>query len=341
MASLALCSALLTPAALYAQTVHEVEVTEQPVRFIPDLLTIQAGDTVRWVNAAGGAQHDVVSEDDAWEPPMLANEFIFEVTFPDEGVFDYFCTPHRNFGMVGTITVEGSAAQIPPMADFTSSCTDLVCSFTDQSSDSDGTIASWSWDFGDGAMSSMQNPGHTYASAGTFPVSLTVTDNDGDSDTTNKNVTVTEAAEDPIVINAAMSDAWFFPDTSGQGFFIIVWEDQKLVFLAWFTYDTERPPEDVTAILGEPGHRWLTALGPYDGDSALLDVFLSSGMIFDSGEPEVTTEQLEGASIWITWSSCEEGVLTYDIPSLGLSGDIPIQRIVDDNVAACEAAQAQ
>ena len=64
-------------------------------------------------------------------------------------------------------------------------------------------------------------------------------------------------------------------------------------------------------------------------------------MIFDSGEPEVTTEQLEGATIWITWSSCEEGVLTYDIPSLGLSGDIPIQRIVDDKVAACEAAQAQ
>jgi len=157
----------------------------------------------------------------------------------------------------------------------------------------------------------------------------------------NGRITVQGVEEQVILINAAMSDAWFFPDTSGQGFFIIVWEDQKLVFLAWFTYDTERPPQDVTALLGEPGHRWLTALGPYDGDSALLDVFLSSGMIFDSGEPEVTTEQLEGATIWITWSSCEEGVLTYDIPSLGLSGEIPIQRIVDDNVAACEAGQPQ
>jgi plastocyanin len=240
---------------LYAQTVHEVEVTGQPDRFIPDLLTIQAGDTVRWVNAAGGNQHDVVSEDDAWTPSVLANEFIFEVTFDDPGSFDYFCTPHRAFGMTGTITVQG-------------------------------------------------------------------------------------VEEQAFLINAAMSDAWFFPDTAGQGFFIIVWEDQKLIFLAWFTYDTERPPEDVMANLGEPGHRWLTALGPYDGDSALLDVFLSSGMIFDSGTPEVTTEQLEDATIWITWSSCEEGVLTYNIPSLELSGDIPIQRIVDDNVAACEAAQA-
>ena len=142
-------------------------------------------------------------------------------------------------------------------------------------------------------------------------------------------------------INAAISDAWFFPDTSGQGFFIIVWEDSKLVFLAWFTYDTERPPQDVTAILGEPGHRWLTALGPFDGDTALLDVFLSSGMIFDSAEPAVTTEQLEGATIEIVWSSCTEGVLKYDIPSLGLTGEIPIQRIVEDNVAACESAQMQ
>ena len=146
---------------------------------------------------------------------------------------------------------------------------------------------------------------------------------------------------DGFTINAAISDAWFFPDTSGQGFFIIVWEDSDLVFLAWFTYDTERPPQDVTAILGEPGHRWLTALGPYDGDTALLDVFSSSGMIFDSGDLPVNTEQLEGATIEIIWSGCNAGVVKYDIPSLGLSGETPIERITMDNVPACMAAQPE
>ncbi len=146
---------------------------------------------------------------------------------------------------------------------------------------------------------------------------------------------------DRFTINTAISDAWFFPATSGQGFFIIVWEDSKLVFLAWFTYDTERPPEDVTAHLGEPGHRWLTALGPYEGDTAILDVFLSSGMVFDSAEPPVTTEQLEGATIEIVWTDCKTGLVKYDIPTLGLMGEIPIERIVEDKVAACEAAQAQ
>ncbi|MBW2690880.1 MAG: hypothetical protein JRC99_13265, partial [Deltaproteobacteria bacterium] len=117
-----------------------------------------------------------------------------------------------------------------------------------------------------------------------------------------------------FLINTAISDAWFYPATSGQGFFIIVWEDQKLVFMAWFTYDTERPPEDVTAVLGEPGHRWLTALGPYEGDTAVLDTFLSSGMIFDSAEPPVTTEQLGGATIEIVWTDCNNGLVKYNIP---------------------------
>jgi len=155
----------------------------------------------------------------------------------------------------------------------------------------------------------------------------------------NGRVVVVEAAEDPFLINSAISDAWFFPDTAGQGFFIIVWEESKSIFLSWFTYDTVRPPEDVSAILGEPGHRWLTALGPYEGDTALLNVFLSSGMVFDSAEPPVDTVQMEGASIEIVWSDCKAGILNYDIPTLELSGEIPIERITEDNVPACEAAQ--
>ena len=73
----------------------------------------------------------------------------------------------------------------------------------------------------------------------------------------------------------------------------------------------------------------------------MLDVFLSSGMIFDSADPVVDTEQLEGATIEIVWSDCKKGLVKYNIPSLGLMGEIPIERIVEDKVAACEAAQAQ
>jgi PKD repeat protein len=79
----------------------------------------------------------------------------------------------------------------PPMANFTYSTADLTATFTDASTDSDGTITSWLWDFGDSNTSSAQNPIHIYATAGTYSVSLTVTDNDGGSDTANQSVTVT------------------------------------------------------------------------------------------------------------------------------------------------------
>ena len=51
--------------------------------------------------------------------------------------------------------------------------------FTDTSADSDGTIASRSWNFGDSTTSTATNPSKTYAAAGTYTVTLTVTDNSG------------------------------------------------------------------------------------------------------------------------------------------------------------------
>ena len=57
-------------------------------------------------------------------------------------------------------------------ADLTSGPVPLTVNFTDQST---GDITSWSWDFGDGATSTEQNPSHTYTDAGTYTVSLAVT----------------------------------------------------------------------------------------------------------------------------------------------------------------------
>lgn len=64
------------------------------------------------------------------------------------------------------------------------------------SNDTDGTIVSYLWDFGDGYSSTNANPSHSYASAGTYTVILTVTD-DGSAqgaDTTSATITVPSAA---------------------------------------------------------------------------------------------------------------------------------------------------
>src|SRR5262249_5813637 len=71
-----------------------------------------------------------------------------------------------------------------------SSTSGLTASFTDSSTDSDGSIASRSWDFGDGTTSTATNPSKTYSAAGTYTVKLTVTDNGGLSNTKTSTVTV-------------------------------------------------------------------------------------------------------------------------------------------------------
>lgn len=59
------------------------------------------------------------------------------------------------------------------------------------SSDSDGTIASFAWNFGDGNTSNNANPSHTYSAAGEYTAQLTVTDNEGASSSTSATVFIT------------------------------------------------------------------------------------------------------------------------------------------------------
>jgi serine protease len=95
----------------------------------------------------------------------------------------------------------------PPTASFTFACSDLTCSFTDSSTDSDGSIATWNWNFGDTFGSSDQNPTHTYAVAGTYNVALTVTDNAAASGTISTEVTVTAPPPPPPPGGIALSAA--------------------------------------------------------------------------------------------------------------------------------------
>lgn len=61
--------------------------------------------------------------------------------------------------------------------------------FLDNSTDPDGNIVAWAWDFGDGATSTQGNTTHRYADRGRYTVTLTITDNDGGTDASTRVIT--------------------------------------------------------------------------------------------------------------------------------------------------------
>ncbi|MBX7160953.1 MAG: PKD domain-containing protein [Acidimicrobiia bacterium] len=93
-------------------------------------------------------------------------------------------------------TVVVSAPNTPPTASFTatplSGVAPLVVDFdASASGDSDGSIVSYGWDFGDSSSGSGVSASHSYAVAGSYTVTLTVTDDDGATDTEQATVVVT------------------------------------------------------------------------------------------------------------------------------------------------------
>jgi PKD repeat protein len=84
-----------------------------------------------------------------------------------------------------------AAVDRPPTASFTASTSELSASFdASASSDPDGTVVSYAWDFGDSAAASGRTASHTYPAAGTYTVTLTVTDDAGAPATATRTVTV-------------------------------------------------------------------------------------------------------------------------------------------------------
>jgi len=79
----------------------------------------------------------------------------------------------------------------PPASDFSyATMWRKTVRFTDRSTDSDGTIVSWFWNFGDGKTRTRKNPWHRYRKIGNYSVTLTVTDDGGVSKSTSKTVFV-------------------------------------------------------------------------------------------------------------------------------------------------------
>ncbi len=113
---------------------------------------------------------------------------------PSTGTYYVMVRAYEAFSglsLTGSYDIDGGD---PPVANFSFTTSGLTAYFSDSSSDPDGSVVSRSWNFGDGYTSSSTNPSHTYGSADTYTVTLTVTDNDDMTDSIQKSVTVNDGA---------------------------------------------------------------------------------------------------------------------------------------------------
>jgi gliding motility-associated-like protein len=112
-------------------------------------------------------------------------------SFAQGGLFNVTLTVTATGGCTNSITQQIAVPNIPvPNFSATNVCLGATNNFTDLSQVSGGSISSWNWNFGDGNTSAVQNPSHTYESAGTFNVILTVVSSFGCSETHTATVDV-------------------------------------------------------------------------------------------------------------------------------------------------------
>ncbi|MGP4989627.1 PKD domain-containing protein [Glutamicibacter ardleyensis] len=162
-----------------------------------------------------------------------------------------------------------------PTASFTSECTDLGCAFdASGSTDSDGDIASYAWDFGDDSDGTDTTAEHTYAEAGTYTVTLSVTDDDGATATASDTVEVTappnQAPEAVIIQTCNQLDCSFDGTTSAD-------PDGEISSWAWTSSDGASSSDSVFE------HNFATA-GTYQVELTVTD---------DQGETASTQVSVE------------------------------------------------
>jgi len=198
---------------------------------------------------------------------------------------------------IGLITTD-CARNKPPIASFTYSITGNVAQFTDQSTDPDGKIDSWDWDFGDGETSTNQNPSHQYINPGTYEVVLIVTDNKKKTGSTSQIITIPNQPPTASFTYSITGGVVYFTDQSTD-------PDGEIDSWHW-DFGDEKTSRDQN-----PTHEYFIS-GTYEVTLTVTD---DNGAIDDTSQDvSVTTDYTiyndggipDDAEIW-TWSGEDWG----------------------------------
>lgn len=121
--------------------------------------------------------------------------------YMNNGYFHINLTVMDNHENVAHLTKSIRVINRPPHGNFTYVSDGMTVRFMDMSSDIDGTIVDWYWEFGDGHSSIQKNPGHLYATPGIYSVYLCTTDDDGDQTHLTQEILISQESHHNVTIN--------------------------------------------------------------------------------------------------------------------------------------------
>ncbi|MBD3389239.1 MAG: PKD domain-containing protein [Candidatus Altiarchaeales archaeon] len=196
--------------------------------------------------------------------------------------------------------------------------------FTDNSSDRDGTITAWYWDFGDGVTYTTQNITYMFPSHGQFMVSLTVTDDSGDNATVTRSILV-----DPARPNMPRAEFTFGYDRG-----LNVWHstaasqgDHDLSEHMWSSGSTP-------LATGEDYYRQYGSPMTYELTHTVVDM---------GGRNSSVTRTVQVDSIWLpgqgSTNSCGTTSLAYTLRFL-TGDDSYTHQLVDDEIRADDSSES-
>ncbi len=156
--------------------------------------------------------------------------------------------------------------------------------------------------------------------AGSFPLQRAIPGSENICEQQRANTTQS------LDINAGMDGAWFDENTPGQGYLIDAHpnsDGSSFIFVAWFTYGGDTAS----------GQRWLTAQGDFEGSSASIDLYETTGGSFNDSH-SVNTDKV--GTMTIDFQDCNNALLTYSLTEEALNNSIAISRAIPGSQALCE-----
>jgi PKD repeat protein len=316
--------------------------------WLVSLWTDKSNSTTAWTPPAGVATRDTALGTGSGRFTALLADSGGPVAAGTNGGLTATTNAASSYADLWTVVLAPATGggNTPPVAAFSSTCTGLSCSFdASGSSDPDGSIASYSWQFGDTATGTGVTPSHDYGTAGTYPVTLTVTDNGGASSSVSHQVApsstgapvafvgaahgqggavTTQAATVPAAahvgdtvlmwLTTSTGSAWSSPTNVTGWTQLDTFTNGSTVSTAWSKVVASGDPGKQVRFTAASAHKAVLELAVYSGVAATTPVTARAGDVNRTTHTTPTATTSTGAWAVSLWTDKSNATTAWTAP---------------------------